>query len=377
MRIALFCPSYGEVGGIETKVASLTDRFHADGHDVAVLARERPGALPASNGVAVRRVPFHQLPRRARHVARELRFLRDLPGALAQLRRAAAAWRPDVVISLAITSYAPYSVALGRVAPVLLGLESGGPSLTTRPWIMRWALRRAARVVAVATSVARAAAAVAPDIGPRLTVIPNGVDPSRFSGSISFAHPRPYVLAVARLSREKGIDLLLDAFARLEAAHAGVDLLIAGDGPERTALLDQRARLRLTERVHLLGNVGPDGIPPLYRGALLVALPSRWEGLPLVALEAMASARAVVATEVDGVPDAVHDDETGMLVPPEDPAALADALARLIADPDARQRLGDRGRAVAQARFTWPVIAARYLELAGEVAAERRAGQST
>ena len=361
MRIALFCPSFGQVGGIETKARILIDAFRTRGHGVAVLARGEPTASARDADVPVIRLPYHQLPRRGRHVARHIRFARALPRSIRNLRRAATDAGADVVLTLAISSYAPYAIALAGSAPVVLSLEGGGPGVTRNPRVMRWALRRAARVVAVAGSLARTAAALAPGIGDRLSVIPNGVDPDRFAAGAVFFHPRRYALAVARLSREKGIDVLLDAFAALGPGAGELDLLVAGDGPERSALETQRTALRLEARVHFLGAVAADRIPALYRGAAVVACPSRWEGLPLVCLEAMASGRAVVATAVDGTPDAVIDGETGVLVPAEDPGALARALETLLRTPGRAERLGERGVAVVRERFDWRTIADRYL----------------
>src|SRR5262249_50906992 len=110
--------------------------------------------------------------------------------------------------------------------------------------------------------------------------------------------------------------------SRIPARNAAVDLLIAGDGPERAALLAARDRLGLAERVQLLGTLDRDGVAALYRGALFAVCPSRWEGLPVACLEAMASSRAVVASAVDGIPDAVLPGNTGILVPAEDAGAL-------------------------------------------------------
>ena len=368
MRIALFCPSYGQVGGIETKAERLIAAFRREGHAVTVLARG-PRAASAPHGeVPVVRVPYHQLPRRARHLAHQVRFLTELPRALGDLRQAAAG--SDVVLALAISSYAPYAIGLASAAALVLSLEGGGPGFVRHPRLMRWALRRAAHVVACARALARTVRALAPDIAPRLSVVPNGVDPERFEHAPGFAHPRPYVLAVARLSREKGVDVLLEAVARVDV---GVDLLVAGDGPERAALEHQRAARGLQGRVHFLGAVEPEVVAALHRGALLLACPSRWEGLPLVCLEAMAAGRAVVATGVDGTPDAVEDGGTGLLVPPDDPQALADALAALLRDPDRRQRFGARGHARVRAEFTWDTVARRYLDILGTVSSAARA----
>src|SRR5213083_1575653 len=297
VRIALFCPSYGQVGGIEEKARVLIEAFRARDHAVTVLARGEPGTSSHDGDVPVVRSEYHQMPRRARHVARQLRFLRERPRATRALRRAVADAGSEVVLTLAITSYAPYVSALAAAAPLVLSLE--------------------------------------------------GVEPGLFADGRAHPHARPYVAAVGRLVPQKGFDVLLEAFARLDAPE--VDLLIAGDGPERRRLEALRARLGLAARVHLLGAVDRAAVASLYRGARLVVCPSRWEGLPLVCLGAMASGRAVVASRVDGIPDAVGDGETGLLVPPEDPVALAGALRALLEDGPRRERLGARGRALVRA----------------------------
>jgi glycosyltransferase involved in cell wall biosynthesis len=365
MRLVLFCPSFGEVAGIGHIAASLGREFRRTGHDVRVLARPAAGA-PAAE-LPVQRLPYRQMPRRARHVASQLRFLRAFPPAVRALRRAVVEFEADAVLSLAISTYAAYTLALARVGPVVLSLQGGEPHgvFAAQPRVMRRALRRAAHVVPCARALGRAAVALAPEAAPRLTVIPNGVDPDRFAAGPVFTHARPYVLAVGRLTPQKGFDVLLDAFAALP--HGSVDLLLAGDGPERAPLLARRARLGLEDRVHFLGAVEPAAIAPLYRGARLVVCPSRWEGLPLVCLEAMASARPVVASAVDGIPDAVLDGETGRLVPPDDAAALSAALHDLLADPRRGEHFGQRGQDRVRREFSWPDVARRYLGVLGRL----------
>ncbi len=243
----------------------------------------------------------------------------------------------------------------------MLSLEGGEPGglFTANPRVLRWALRRSTRVVACARSLAASARALAPDIEPRLMFIPNGVDPARFGDGPSYRHPLPYIAAVGRLVPQKGFDVLLEAFARVPIP---VDLLIAGEGPERPRLEILRERLGLRGRVHLLGTMDPATVASLYRGAALVAVPSRWEGLPLVCLEAMATGRAVVASRVDGIPDAVVDGETGLLVQREDVEELTVALATLLADPPRCARFGQRGREVVCQELTWKKVADRYMQ---------------
>ena len=373
MRIALFCPSYGGVGGIETIAAALVREFQRAGHPITVLARGDPTASTLDATVPVLRLPLHQLPRQALHLLPELRFRRRLLRATITLHRALATARAEVVLTLAVSMYAPYWAALARHTPLVVSLQGGETrgEFTSRPRALRTALRRATRVVACARSLAPSARALAPEVASHLVVIPNGVDPDAFAAASGRPHPRPYAAAVGRLVRQKGFDVLLEAITRVAARGAPIDLLIAGDGLERTSLLATRDRLGLAERVRFLGTLDRDAVAALYRGALFSVCPSRWEGLPVACLEAMASGRAVVATAVDGIPDAVLPGETGLLVPAEDAGALATAMSALLADPALRERLGRRGEAVARERFAWPIVAGRYLEVLAEAATGR------
>src|SRR5947207_8909434 len=194
MRIVLSWQSCGQVGGMGEKARVLIEAFRAQGHAVTVLARGEPATSGSDGDVPVVRREYHQMPRRARHVARQLRFLRDLPRATRALRRAARKAASEVVLTLAITSYAPYASALAAAAPLVLSLEGGGPGgrLTANPRTLRTALRRATRVVACARSLAASVRALAPEVADRLSVIPNGVEPGRFADGPAHPHRHPY-----------------------------------------------------------------------------------------------------------------------------------------------------------------------------------------
>ncbi len=192
----------------------------------------------------------------------------------------------------------------------------------------------------------------------RLTVIPNGVDPAPFDAAVpadraALGVPAGATLAlyVGRLDPQKGVPFLLDAAGRVAAADPAWHLAIAGDGPERAALVALAATIPpLAERLHWLGR--RDDVPALLKAADLLVLPSLWEGMPNVVLEAMAARRAVVATEVEGTEDLVLPGRSGWLVPPGDPAALANALRDAASDPARLRRHGEAGRARVEARFT-------------------------
>src|SRR5207249_1605869 len=205
----------------------------------------------------------------------------------------------------------------------------------------------------------------------RVALVPNGYDPAEFRAGASFPHPRPYVLGLGRLEAQKGFDLLIEALARPEAPP--LDLLLAGDGAARAAIEDLARARGLVAQVRLLGATDRPTTLALLRGAVAVACPSRFEGLPLVCVEALAAGRPVVAAAVNGIPELIREGETGFLVPPEDPAALAAALARIVAAPDVAARLAARGRVLVEQHHPWSGVAPAYLALSAEVAGMRRA----
>ena len=191
------------------------------------------------------------------------------------------------------------------------------------------------------------------------------------------------MLFVGRLAEQKRVDVLLEAFARLAGRRPDVALRLAGDGPERAALERRAARLGLAGRVEWLG--ARDDVPALLAEATVLALPSSGEGVPNVALEAMAAGVPVVATDIPGTRDVVADGAEGLLVPAGDAPALAGALERVLGDPALRERLGQAGRARAEGDLDLARVAAEHVALfegllrerAGAGAdAHRRAGGS-
>ena len=159
-------------------------------------------------------------------------------------------------------------------------------------------------------------------------------------------YPGPVVGAVGRLEPQKGFDILIRALRDVN----GATLFVVGDGAERAALKELAGRVGVADRVVWSG--WRDDVRSLVASFDVVAFPSRFEGFPLAVLEALLCRSAVVAADVGSVGEVVRDGGTGLLVPPEDPAALAEALRRLLADAGLRRRLGDAGRQLVLERFT-------------------------
>jgi glycosyltransferase involved in cell wall biosynthesis len=174
---------------------------------------------------------------------------------------------------------------------------------------------------------------------------------------------------VGRLAPEKGLGVLVDAMAALP----GCSLLLVGDGPERPGLERRVADLGLADRVEFAGWVDPPW--SARRTFDVLAVPSFTEGFPLVIVEAMLAGIPVVASAVGGIPEIVVDGDTGLLVPPHDAPALADALRRLLGDPDLRQAMAARCRQVALAQYTAATMAAHFETLYRELRDRRGRGR--
>jgi glycosyltransferase involved in cell wall biosynthesis len=330
MHVLVFCPPFGNIGGLESVAAHLVRYLEARGHEVTVVARgarwtdrREPGR--PSRGIEL---PMHQFPRRFRHVARVRRFTQQFLALLPRLRRTVATPRPpDVLLSLAPPNYAPYPLALAWLLgrPLVAGLHADPSHLDRHAnrAVHRMLLRRAALLVACSERVAAAAAREVPACRPRLVVIPNGYDPAEFASAAPARAERPFLLAVGRLVPEKGFDLLTEAFALIAAEFPAVDLVIAGDGPEASRLAALTTARGLRDRVRFAGVTDRPTTVSLLLGSAFVCCPSRWESFSLVALEAAAAGKAVVAADAGALPEIVRGDETGLLVsgatPPRGP----------------------------------------------------------
>jgi len=154
---------------------------------------------------------------------------------------------------------------------------------------------------------------------------------------------------VGRLDSHKGLDVLLEALCRLRQAAPHCRCLVVGDGPMRGELSAFAAETGLSSKVMFVGF--QDDVRPYLAAADIFVLPSRTEGLPFTLLEAMSSGLACIATDVGGVREVVSDGEDGLIVPPESPTALGEAIHRLLSDANLRSIFGKRAREKTQSEF--------------------------
>jgi len=369
---------------------------------VALLTREYPPDVYGGAGVHVT------------YLARELNELVDLaihcqgeqrPGAIAHqawdeltdtaLRVVSADLSMAQAVATAdlVHSHTWYANLAGHLAAKLYGIphvvtmhsleplrpwkaEQLGGGYAVSSWCEEVAASSAAAVVAVSDGMRADIMAAYPQIpAERISVIRNGIDTSEYSADpatdVLLAHgvdpARPYVIFVGRITRQKGLPVLLRAGALLDPAAQLVICAGQADTPELLA--------EVTELVRQLNEVAADRVVwipkmlakreviQLLSHAAVFACPSLYEPLGIVNLEAMACGTAVVGSRTGGIPEVVADGMTGLLVPPGDEAELAGALNELIRDPSRALAMGEAGRARAITEFTWRTVATQTAEL--------------
>jgi len=340
-RVALVISSLSG-GGAERVTSALAKYWSAAGHDVTLvtLARRETDLYPVAPGVD--RVALDLLaPSRNQIEAAAGASRRVLA-----LRRTFARLRPDVVVSMmSATNVLALLATIGTPTPVLV-CERSDPRYEPvgAPWS---ALRRALYPLAAGVVLqTESAAAWARAFCRRVHVVPNFVERPPRPATPDAAKGPWQLLAMGRLVPEKGFDILIEAFARVERDHPEWSLAILGEGPERGRLEALACARRLAARVRFPGRVS-DPLPHLL-SAHAFALSSRFEGFPNALLEAMACGLPAVAFDCPSGPsEVVVHGHNGLLVPPGDVAGLGAALARLMSRPSYRARLGARARDVA------------------------------
>lgn len=371
-HLVVICPACGGAGAV-ANVALNQARELAHYFRVTLLSDSFPAT--GLDGVTYQPLdpPRFSWLRRFGHVPREIAFTLSAKAALRNLHGSAGV---DIVLchghAVAALAAGPVQRTLGiPYAMVTHGDIFDRPKGTYDPrltWfyrqVTRPAYRGAALVVALSPRMRDLAlqGGAAPE---RVVVIPNGIDPAEI-GLDGWAAPPPRVpsdhlelLYVGRLSVEKGVDVLIAAAGLLKARGQAFRLRIAGSGPEEEPLRSLAARSGLEGEVAFLGPVPRLELGALYRSSDVVCVPSRSDTLPTVVLEAMASGRPVLGSDVGGIPFIVWDGQTGWIVPCEDPQAIADMLTAISKNLHVLAGISHTARREMVNRFSWQNIGTR------------------
>ena len=376
------------VGGTERVVWELATRLPRSRWDVRLWLSPAPGVDEFASALEAHGLPVTRVA--------EVDSRWDWPGMLRtwrQLRRE----RPDLLhVHHGWPAADRYLAALAETAgvPHLVVTEhiEGHAHSVAQVRLKRRELAQAEVVTAVSATVADS---LVRDYGvdrARVRVVPNGAELPHEEAELAAARRvreqlgagvlRPLWVCAGRLEHQKGQDVLLEALAEIRRRGLEFVAVLAGDGSLRGALEERVRSLGLGGNVRFLGQV--EDLGPLLAAADAVVLPSRWEGMPLVLLEALVRARPVVASAVGGVTEVVTDGEHARLVPPDDPLALAQALEDFHRRPDPALRLGRRAAARVRESFTWPRVVEAFesvydevLGLASFTAEDARASQAT
>jgi len=384
MRILLIANTLPprDLSGVGEQVLQLAAGLTALGHEVEILGRKSPDRDGAPGPKIL--FPLTIVPATLRAIRRfqpEVVQVHESDGALAA---SAVLWargrrgKRPLLAALLQVSYVEEKKAVRPL--VAAGREIGRPGDVEKRFRLfkapiqiffgRWTTRRADLVLA--PSAATAAELVRDYGARRVEVLPNATGGLAPSGppERSPEDGEGYFLFVGRLRIRKGLEFLFEALRSLPAAR----LLIAGDGEHRAALVAKAGELGLSASgaVSFLGRSSARRVAGLLSGAAALVVPSTYEGMPLVVLEAMAAGVPVVASRVSGIPEVVVDGETGWLVPAEDPGALAAALAAVRADPVEAKRRGEAGRKRVAERYRPEVVAGLWREIVA-----RRSREST
>jgi phosphatidyl-myo-inositol dimannoside synthase len=413
VRILTVTSSYPKFPGDSTApfIESITGALAARGHELTVVLPKRHDLRPAGlDGVRFR--PYRYAPwaglevfgyAQALHADVALRgttmlvtplaVLSGLATLLSETRNGAydvvhAHW---VVPSGAIAALALRLPLHGESPPLVVSLHGSDVFLAENSRLARRGAETSFRRASAVTACSRDLASRSLPLGARTTpeVIPYGVDVDRFRPDagraealrreLGLAPDRGVVFALGRLVRKKGFDVLVDAAGELRRRGRKLALVIAGKGDLEQELAARARENGLEDELKLVGNVERNELPGYFSMADVVVVPSvqdaagNVDGLPNVLLEAMASEKAIVATNVAGIPDAIESGLEGLIVPEKDASRLADGIEELLGSATLRASLGKRARRRAREDFSWEKAGERFESVLRSVTSARGA----
>ncbi len=371
------------VGGSQEHVHQMAKHLNELGESISVLTPARPanteaaGAFDESCGYPVER--FDTKAGSGEWLTPHF-YRRGLVEIVGAVRRSDADYLVCDTSGVTLDLFALLASGMTRRPLITITHE---PHQSTVRWKKAYdlVLRKASRNVCVSNYTAGWVASRGVDPS-KICVIPNGVDLREIeswrarNGSsqhvdAAFTGRGPVVLTVARLVLSKGIQRVIRSMPRIVSAAPGTQCVIVGDGEDRERLARLAAASPVADSITFLGALTDDEKFDCYSRCDVFALPSEREGFGIVFLEANAFGKPVIGARIGGVPDAVVHAETGLLVEPRSDSEVAEAIIRLLNDPDEARRLGENGRRRVETELTWKASATKFHSVIQSVLGEQ------
>lgn len=371
MRIVLITDLFfPNVGGVESVVYNLAKEFTDKNHDVTIIAAKTPRNLLSYeiiNGFDVYRLQFILPSSRLISIVGFFSV-----GIITNLK---FIWllrkiNPDIVNTHFVYANGPYTLLSKKLLNYPLIVSVHGNDVQKFPhdskickWILKNLLNSADFVTGCSASLLNDANEIAPEIQRKSQPMPNGIDLHEFELREKYLQARPYIFSMGRFVHKKGFDILIKAFKKVADKKPDIDLIIAGTGEEWKKCANLVEELDLKECVILPGFVEREEVIKLYQSCEFFILPSRREPFGITNLEAMAAGKAVIAAEVDGVPEIIRNGENGILFKPENINELAEKILWLSENNEIKENMGRCGRLLIKKKYDWQSIADRYIKI--------------
>ncbi len=371
MKIVLITDLYlPNIGGVEMVVHNLAKQYTNKGHKVTIIAARTPRNLPSReviDGIDIYRLDFILPALRLKSI---FGFL--ILGIIANIK---LLWllkriKPEIINAHFIYANGSYTLLSKKLLKYSLVVSVHGNDVQQFPYesktcklVLKELLNSADFVTGCSRSLLNDASQIAPEIQNKSQPIPNGIDLQEFESEEKYLRARPYIFSIGRFVHKKGFDILIKAFKQVADKKPDIDLIIAGTGEDWQKCVNLVVELDLKERVKLPGFIGRDEVIRLYKSCEYFVLPSRREPFGITNLEAMASGKAIIAADVDGVPEIIRNGENGILFKPEGINELTEKMLWLFKNNEIKENMGRCGRFLVEKKYDWKSIADRYIKI--------------
>jgi len=369
-------------GGAETYVYNLARQLSLRGHDIKVVCASPP-RMPGRYNIG--RIKLVCLP--------VTTWLYGTP-IVASLPREVLRTKADLIHAGFPSPYNAFSASLAHTlkgTPLILTWHNDLPTVTSvakvlvhthNELVLPTYIRAFNTIISTSRKYAKSSR-ILKKYFKKVRIVPNGVDCEVFRPDIDPSWIRKklnlrddktvlFVGALSKWHSYKGLDVLIHAFALANKVRRDIVLIVIGDGSLKPIYQRLASELNLVEKVMFVGNISDQDLPSYYAASDLLVLPSRdrSEGFGLTILEANACGKPAIGSNVGGIPDAIHDESNGLLVPPNNPEALSAAIIRLVEDDSVKNQLGRNGRAYAE-EHNWSRVAEATERIYDEVMGQR------